>query len=352
MMGTIFKAAMNHIRAEEDLKRKTKDFLIANLSTAPAETQNPPGRFVRHRAAVAVCTVVLVCAISAAAAIYYHTPSSYISLDINPSVELGVNGFGKVVSATAYDSGGATLLNGQDIMDADVKSAVHTLVRAAAQKGFVAQDGSTVISVTSETDNTKAAIELENSAAQGAEAAIKSEGKTARISKDHISMEKRDEAKRLAITPGKLRLIQELQELDPSVTVSEYKDAQIKDIIKRIDELKESANPDGDDTKDISVPSDNDAPDETAGKDTPESSGTASGTKPQETGSEDSPVSSDESGKGNHSDSSGTPGKENSSTASSKKGTTSSQAQSSSGSTSSTKAGSRSPSSLSSQQNR
>ncbi|MBE6828976.1 MAG: hypothetical protein E7519_02070, partial [Ruminococcaceae bacterium] len=173
MMGTIFKAAMNHIRAEEDLKRKTKDSLIASLSMTPTVTQNPPRRSMRQRAVIAACAFVFVCAVSAAATVYYKTPASYVSLDINPSVELGVNGFGRIVSATAYDSGGTTILNGQNIMDVDVESAVHTLVRAAAQKGFVAQDGSTIISVTSETDNTSAAIELENTAAQGAETAIK-----------------------------------------------------------------------------------------------------------------------------------------------------------------------------------
>jgi len=175
MMETIFRAAMNHIRAKEDLKRKTRDSLIASLSTTPAAAQSRHRRSMRQRALIAACTVVFVCAMSVAAVSYYKTPASYLSLDINPSVELGVNGFGRIVSATAYNSEGTAILNGQNIMDADVKSAVHTLVKSAAQKGFVAQDGSTVISVTSETDDTSDAIELEDAAAQGAETAIKSE---------------------------------------------------------------------------------------------------------------------------------------------------------------------------------
>ncbi len=348
-METIFRAAMNHIRAKEDLKRKTRDSLIASLSTTPAAAQSRHRRSMRQRALIAACTVVFVCAMSVAAVSYYKTPASYLSLDINPSVELGVNGFGRIVSATAYNSEGTAILNGQNIMDADVKSAVHTLVKSAAQKGFVAQDGSTVISVTSETDDTSDAIELEDAAAQGAETAIKSEGKTATISKDHIPLEKRDEAKKLAITPGKLSLIRKLQALDPSVTVSEYKNAKVTDIMKKIHELKNSADTDGNDTKDSSVPTDNSsAPDETDGEDTPNSSGTAVDGNQQ--ADESSLVSSGEAGKDNVSDSSDDPEKED--TASSQKGETSSQAQSHSSSSNGSKVSRRSSSSPSSQQKR
>ncbi|MBW7572071.1 anti-sigma-I factor RsgI family protein [Caproiciproducens faecalis] len=343
MMETIFRAAMNHIRAKEDLKRNTKAYLIASLNASPAATKSRSARSVRQRVVIAACTVFFVCAMSAATVAYYKTPASYLSLDINPSVELGVNGLGRIVSATAYNSDGTTILNGQNIMDADVKSAVHTLVKSAAQKGFVAQDGSTVISVTSETDDASTAIELENAAAQGAETAIQSERKTATISKDHVPLEKRDEAKKLALTPGKLSLIQKLQALDPSVTVSEYKDAKVKDIMKRINELKKLAKANSSAPED-----DNTAIDEADGQDAPSSSGTAVDKNTQdtanETDDEDSPVSSGESGKDSVSDSSGDPEKVDSQPASSKNGITSSQTQSSSGST---ETGSRSSSSSS-----
>lgn len=318
-MGTIFRAAISHIHAKEDLKRKTKDYLIASLSITPTVTQSRFKCSARQRALIAACTVVFVCAMSVTAVAYYKTPVSYLSLDINPSVELGVNGFGRVISATAFGSGGTTILNGHNIMDADVKSAVHTLVKSAAQKGYVAQDGSTIILVISETDNTSKAIEMENTAAQGAEMAIKSEGKTAIITKDHIPLEKREEAKKLDITPGKLSLIQKLQALDPSVTVSEYKDVEAKDIMKKIDELKKSANPNEDDI--TPVDNSNDSK-ETVSKDMPNSSGTANNQNSQgstgETNGKNSSVSSAESGKENVSNSSADPQKEVSRTASSK----------------------------------
>lgn len=251
-METTFKSAMNRVHADENLKRKTAEYLMKNETTQSTNKERAKTSF--KRIAVAACSVALL-GIAAVAVSAYRIPTSYLSLDINPSVELGINTFGKVISAEAYNKDGETILNGQNVINGDVQSAVDTLVKSAAQNGFVAQDGSTVIAVTSETDNSTTASELETAAAQGAEAAVKAEGKTAAVQKDNVALERRDEARKLGITPGKLNLIQKLQTLDPSITVSEYKDAKVTDIMKKFVELKKAVQPDKP-NQDSSSPSD------------------------------------------------------------------------------------------------
>lgn len=243
-METIFKSAMNHIKAKESTKRKTEEYVMEKLANAPSGA-NPVGfrKPLMKKVIAAACAVVLVCGTSIGAYAYYKTPTSYLSLDINPSVELGVNPFGKIVSAMAYNKDGKTILDGQSIMGSNVSNAVSTLVKSAAQKGFIAKDGSTVISVTSETDSGATAAELQDAAAQGADSAVKAEGDTATILKDNIALARRDEARKLGITPGKLNLIQKLQALDPSITVDEYKDAKVTAIMNKYVELKKAASP-------------------------------------------------------------------------------------------------------------
>ena len=239
-MQTVFKSAVSQIHADETLKQKTRQYLAAQLAAPAAGTVRAKRAFPK-RLAIAACTAVFLCAATVGAYAYYRTPVSYLSLDINPSVELGINHFGKVVSAEAYNADGSTILNGQDVDNLDVKDAVSTLVKSAAQKGFVAKDGSTVIAVTSETDDSTTAAELEDDAAQGADDAVKAEGKTATVDKENVALERRDEARKLGITPGKLNLIQKLQKLDPSITVAEYKDAKVTDIMKEFTQLKKAA---------------------------------------------------------------------------------------------------------------
>lgn len=228
MMATVFKSAMDQVKADNELKQKTRTALLSDKK--PARGWNPMMR----RVVVAACAAVFVCGTTIGAYAYYKTPASYLSLDINPSVELGVNHFGKVVSAEAYNEDGETILDGQSVMGSTVKDAVSTLVKSADEKGFIADDGSTVVSVTAETDDSGTAAELEETAAQGADEAVKSEGDTATIQKDNVALERRAEAQKLGITPGKLNLIQKLQALDPNATVDQYKDAKVKDIMKQI----------------------------------------------------------------------------------------------------------------------
>lgn len=255
-METIFKSAVSHIKAKENTKRKVGEYLMENLATVsdPVRAKNP----LMKRVVAVACTAVFVCAASIGVYEYYKTPASYLSLDINPSVELGVNTFGRVVSAMAYNDDGKTILDGQNIMGSDVKNAVSTLVKSAAQKGFVAKDGSTVIAVTSETDKSTTATELQDAAEQGADSAVKSEGETATVQKENVALARRDEARKLGITPGKLNLIQKLQALDSSITVDQYKDAKVTDIMKKFVELKKATlSNQGNDTNSSSSSSDN-----------------------------------------------------------------------------------------------
>lgn len=232
-METIFKSAVSHIRAKENTKRKTEEYLMEHLLTVSSASGSARIKTSLIKQVVAVaCAAVLVCATSIGAYAYYKTPTSYLSLDINPSVELGVNTFGKVISITAYNNDGKTILDGQNVMGSDVKNAVNTLVKSAMQKGFVAKDGSTVIAVTSETDNHTTADALQDAAEQGADSAVESGDDTATIQKENVALERRDEARKLGITPGKLNLIQKLQVLDPSITVDAYKDAKVTDMLK------------------------------------------------------------------------------------------------------------------------
>lgn len=187
---------------------------------------------------IVTTAAAIVCSFSIGGYAYYKAPVSYLSLDINPSVELGVNAFNKVVSASAYNEDGQTILEGQDVINEDVKDAVNTLVKSAAEEGFIADDGSTVIAVTSETDDEDTAEEIEAEAQEGANEAIEESGDAAEVIKENVALARRDEARQLGITPGKLNLIQKLQALDPTIKVEDYKDAKVTEIMKKFVELK------------------------------------------------------------------------------------------------------------------
>lgn len=58
----------------------------------------------------------------------YFTPTADISVDINPSIELGINRFDKVVSVSSYNDDGQELLDSINIKYMDYTEAVDQIL--------------------------------------------------------------------------------------------------------------------------------------------------------------------------------------------------------------------------------
>ena len=239
-MITRFKSALNQIKAEDALISKTevylKDSLTKNRNSKINKFINWRLLPVKKKLAIATCCLAVILTLGGGSGVYgyYQTPVSYLSLDINPSVELGINISGRVVKVEGYNDDGKNILIGINVKGSDAKTAVDTLVKSAVNKGYIAKDGSSVISLTSETDDKNTATNLETEAEAGAKEALTTSGEKAEVLKDNVALARRDEARKLGITPGKLNLIQKLQKVDPAATVDQYKDAAVKDIMKAI----------------------------------------------------------------------------------------------------------------------
>lgn len=240
-MENTLKKALDQIKADDILKQKTAEYVFKTETNMKSfhrvATRRKYPAYVR-RLAVAACAAVVLCALPIGGYAYYQTPTSYVSVDINPSIELGINSFGKVITVTAFNTDGETVLAGLSILNANVENAVKQIVKSASQNGFIKDDGSTFISVTAETNNEQKAEKLKQDAQTGAEEAVKSENDTATIESSNIALDNRDDAIALGITPGKLNLIQKLQELDPEVKTEDFKDASVSEIQNRYNELK------------------------------------------------------------------------------------------------------------------
>jgi hypothetical protein len=239
-----FSEYMDKVKAEKELKTKTEAFVRTVLSNtegqeriADSGLEFKKGKSTRNRFLAAVSAVAACLILALGGNAYYHTPIHYLCLDINPSVELGINAFDRVVSAQAYNEDGRELLGDHPYSNLSVETAVSSLVLDAVQQGFVAGDGSTVIAVTAESNKSQAAVKLQNSGESGAESALNAGGISAIVYSDSTDLQLRKQAQDLGISPGKLRLISILQTLDPSVSIAAYKNAKTTDIMTKAAEL-------------------------------------------------------------------------------------------------------------------
>lgn len=241
-MNTCFKSALNRIEADPELVKRTESYLQDALITGQQpigrnrESRLPwlffPGWSSLRSLTTAACIAIFLIAGSTGAYTYYQTPASFISVDINPSVELGINAFGRVVSVQAYNADGRIILTGLELRGLKVDKAISLILASAAEGGYIADDGSTIVSITAETDESGLAASLESDALAGACESLDASSKTAVLISDSVSLSMREEAESAGITPGKLNLINKLQAVDPEASVDEYKDASVKEIIR------------------------------------------------------------------------------------------------------------------------
>lgn len=246
-MMNSFSTYMNKIKAEDELKAKTKDFVkkaLANngnqiidldLARPAKQKKSAVKKLIAAASALAACIVLSITGYAV-----YHTPVNYISVDINPSVELGINLFDTVISVQSFNDDGYLLLKDHQYTNLSVQEAVNQLIQEAAQNGFIAENGSTVIALTAESNNDRTASKLVYAGGDGVNAALCSAGIDAVLYTDCTNIELRNEASDAGLSPGKYKLIEILMALDPSITIEEYRYEKITSIMSKINELLDS----------------------------------------------------------------------------------------------------------------
>lgn len=114
--------AFDQVHAEDALKDNTRAYLRTRLER---QGRTKAGRYLRL-VPVAACLVLAVLV----GRWLYFTPTVEISIDINPSIELGVNRFDRVISATGYNSDGQELLETLHIENLNYNEAVEQILNS------------------------------------------------------------------------------------------------------------------------------------------------------------------------------------------------------------------------------
>ena len=188
--------------------------------------------------AVRTACAAAVVAITSVSAWAYYTPYSYVSLDVNPSIEYSINRFGRVLSCTAVNDDGEQILGELELKGKHINTAVEETVQALFDDGYLSDEepGNIVIAASSENEDasSKLATEIKDSA----DTVAQQNALNVQIDAEGVSQRRMEEAKALGVTPGKLNLVQKLQTSDSGETINteEWLDKPVKEIMKQIKE--------------------------------------------------------------------------------------------------------------------
>lgn len=238
----MFIKYMDQIKAEDALKEKTRQYVEAVSgaheaagAVSAAARHRKPKMPVLSRFRGMVTAAVVLAAVFIGGLAYYQMPVNFISMDINPSLELGINAFDRVVAVEAVNGDGLQLVERQRLVNASLEEAVQALVQEAVRQGYIQQDGASVVSLTAVSKKATAALQerLREAALQGlmeadAKAVVYTDGSDPQL---------RARAHERGLSAGKYKLILLLQELDPELDIEDYRNANIAALILKADSL-------------------------------------------------------------------------------------------------------------------
>lgn len=131
-MSLDIHSAFDQVRADEHLKASTKRFL------REARQKKGP-RSVRTPRLAAVMASLIVCVLCFGGFSYLNTPVSYISIDVNPSIELTLNRLHRVVSAQAWNADAQIVLQDVHVTGLTFSQAIDAILESEAMQPYLAQ---------------------------------------------------------------------------------------------------------------------------------------------------------------------------------------------------------------------
>lgn len=170
----------------------------------------------------------------------YYTPYSYVSVDINPSMELYVNRFDRVIGVHAFNEDAQKLLaTSASIKNKGIDAALEQILDSAADKGYLKENEENSVMIVVSSNSKKEETAISDKISKTSTAAL------AKVSGDYeVILEKTEvsnynKAKEGNISPGKVILANKFKEVKPEIDEEEIKHMPLRKAIEQIEKKEE-----------------------------------------------------------------------------------------------------------------
>ncbi len=177
--------------------------------------------------AIAACLIIIAIGFGGFKA--YNTETAFIDIEVNPSIELGVNIFDRVISEKALNADGQTILDDISLIGMSYDDAMTALTSNSVFLSYISEDAFIEVNVTS--DNPGQTEQLMSQSNHHIDT-LPCQG-----SARHVSRELYDEAAEAGMGVGRYTMARQLIELDPNVTLEECKSLTMAELRNHIAQL-------------------------------------------------------------------------------------------------------------------
>ena len=218
-MANKINDAFENVKANPTLKQSTIQFLEKKKKKKqPMFSYVPIGKTV-----AAVCAMVLIL-IGIGGYSWLLTPVSYVSIDINPSMELALNRLDRVVSVTSYNPQGDELIKNLHLKGKKYIQAIYMITENDRLKQYLQLEEELVLTVAA--DSSKTALKA------GVEQCCSHIGHGTRSVS--VDVEVAQKAHDNGLSVGKYSAYLQLSQYDDSVTIDQCKKMSMAQIHSQI----------------------------------------------------------------------------------------------------------------------
>jgi hypothetical protein len=213
--------------------------------------------FIRIRTAAVAVVIFMLLSLGGYGIYDYTRAVAFVTLDINPSIELSINRYERVIDIRGLNTDGSNIVSkSRPVKNLRVEDALKVLLEEAVSEDYLDTGSSTVLLTVSgkqkiEPDNFKAKIrdaaesQLESMAAENSEkeemgiagAQSISSNKHVMVIVKTTTPQKHSEAKKMNMSQGKLLLYDKLKKVKPDVTLDDVKKASVSQVIEQMTAL-------------------------------------------------------------------------------------------------------------------
>lgn len=167
----------------------------------------------------------------------YYTPYSYVSIDINPSLELYVNRFDKVIGVHAFNKDAELVLEAmQSVKNKGIETAVTDILDSAADKGYLVEETENSLMIVVSSSSKKEEKLLTEKISKASTEALTKVSTDYEIVLEKTKVETYKKAKEQNISPGKVILANKFKEAMPELDEELIKHLPLKQAIEQIED--------------------------------------------------------------------------------------------------------------------
>lgn len=185
---------------------------------------------INRMALVAACLLLFFFATTMWQSLVPPAVAAYVSLEVNPAVELALDRENTVVGIRSLDEGGQDLVSGLDLKGLPVEKAVDRIIAEALNRNFIKDpdDSAVVVTVTPAGDYNTTTVE--RLVKDSAETSLRVHGVSARIMMGSASLDIREKAENAGISTGRFMLFQDAAKKGFNVGPQDFKGKSIPKI--------------------------------------------------------------------------------------------------------------------------